>query len=914
MNIRSIILALTVMVFFSGCKTSLQSNWRNFNAYYNTYYNAKKSYNSGLKKNLGQARQYNPLQPIRIHPVPINAGAEDFDKAIEKGADVLRRYEDTKWVDDALALIGRSYYYKQEYFSADQKFKELMATTKNPRMQQQSILWQGRILLDLEAYREGVAYLTEQLTLLGDDWERGIKAEVKAILAQHHVKLGNWQLASSELAEALPNLPKKEYRERGYFLLGQIYEELENPETAYEAYDKVQDHYTEYRVQYLAQRKKAEVARNLGRTDVAYRIFNEMVRDDKNLEYKAELDFELARTEHERGNFEQAEKIYKDILHNNLRQPAAEIAARSYYGLAEIYRFYYDDFSMAAAYYDSAAQKKVSADKLPEDFEAGELAESFGSYARIRSEIALQDSLLMLGQLSPEAFDSVLIELKRKKLAELEKLREQQEKQQNQMVAVNRGGNEEDNSTTSLTNGFLNDNNPIVQENARQQFFAVWGDRPLADYWRVRSMISFNSVSETNTTTTGNRQVASGQGEVMSVQIDLSGIPFTRQEQDSVRQLIAEYQYELGNLFFLNLSNPDSAVYYFEKAIENPSKQSVNTVSMYSLSELYAIQGNEEQARYYAQKLVDEYPRTEYAARASENFGIPLTETDEMDEVDPIQIYTNISDQDSVSAAQKANQLRSFAYTYPEHKIANKALYEAIQHYMEVAKEEPVYEQNISEWRQVTSAWKETQQSFQVEKDTARAMLQDTTLSEEEKAQYQAVVDSTIQQPDFKKIFPYRGAGWDTVRAVADTFKVMYPDSRYIKKVNLLMNEFKIPDEEKEEAQPEPEEENENRIEPSEEGYYTCKDIEAELNLRTGMQNFLSSLSLPEDTEIDSVVYEFKVSVRGILEGFTLQTEDVPENLRNSIERGFQRMIFEPVMYKGEAVPAECTVTFPIGH
>lgn len=911
MKIRSIILGLTVVVLFSGCKTSLQSNWRNFNAYYNTYYNAKKSYNSGLKKNLSQNRQYNPLQPIRIHPVPINAGAEDFDKAIEKGADVLRRYEDTKWVDDALSLIGRSYYYKQEYFSADQKFKELMATTENPRLQQKSILWQGRILLDLEAYREGVAYLTEELTLLGDNWERDIKAEVKAILAQHYVKLGNWQLAASELSEALPDLPKKEYRERGYFLLGQIYEELENPETAYEAYDKVQDHYTEYRVQYLAQRKKAEVARNLGRTDIAYRIFNDMVRDDKNLEYKAELDFELARTEHERGNFEEAEEIYNDVLHNNLRQPAAEIAARSYYGLAEIYRYYYDDFSMAAAYYDSAAQKNVSADKLPEDFEAGALAESFGSYARIRSEIALQDSLLMLGQLSPEAFDSVLTELKKKKLAELEKLREQQEQQQNQMVAVNRGGEEEDNSTTSLTNGFLNSNNPIVQENERQQFFAVWGDRPLADYWRVRSMISLSSATESDTATAGNEQIATEQDEVMSVQIDLSGIPFTRQEQDSVRKLIAEYQYELGNLFFLNLSNPDSAVFYFEKAIENPSKQNVNTVSMYSLSELYSIQGNEEQARYYAQKLVDEYPGTEYAARASENFGIPLNESAEVTEIDPLQIYTNISEQDSVTATQKANQLRSFTYTYPDHKIADKALYEAVQNYMLVAKEEPVYQQNISEWRQVTSEWNQKLKSFQIEKDTARAMLQDTTLSEEEIAQYQTLVDSTIQQPEFKDIFPYRGAGWDTVRAVADTFKVMFPDSRYLNKVNLLINEFEIPAEE-EEPEVQPEEAPEDQVQPSEDGYYACEDIEAELNLRTGMQNFLSSLSLPEDHEIESIVYSFKVDVRGIMEGFTLQTEDVPENLQKSIERGFQRMTFEPVMYEGEAVPAECPVTFPI--
>jgi hypothetical protein len=230
-----------------------------------------------------------------------------------------------------------------------------------------------------------------------------------------------------------------------------------------------------------------------------------------------------------------------------------------------------------------------------------------------------------------------------------------------------------------------------------------------------------------------------------------------------------------------------------------------------------------------------------------------------------------------------------------------------------VAKEEPVYEQNIDEWRQVTGEWDEKVKAFQIEKDTARAMLQDTTLSEEEIARYQSLADSTIQKPDFTNIFPYQGASWDTVRAVADTFKVMFPNSRYLNKVKLLSNEFEIPAEEQE-TEVQPVEEAEGQIQPSEEGYFACEDINTELNLRTGMQNFLSSISLPEDTEIDSVVYEFKVSVRGIMEGFSLQTEDVPENVRNSIERAFQRMTFEPVMYEGEAVPAECQITFPIGN
>lgn len=913
MMMRRLLFISFVLILMTGCKTSFQSKWKNFNAYYNTYYNAQKSYQSGLQKNLDQQREYNPLQPIRIHPKPVNAGASDFDKAIQKGADVLRRYEETKWVDDAIGLIGKSYYFRQEYFSADQKFKELFVTTENPDMQQKSILWQGRVLLDMELYNEGIAFLSEQLTLLEGEWNEGYRAEAKALLAQHHVKMENWQVAANVLSEALPNLEKKEYRERGYFLLGQVYERLGNPEAAFDAYNKVQNHYVEYRIQYLSQRKKAEVARVLGRNEVAFQIFDDMVRDDKNLEYKAELDFELARTEHERNNYKRAEKLYNNVLHNNLRQPTPDIAARAYYGLAEIYRFSYDNFEKAAAYYDSAAQKNVAAEKLPEDFQAKELAESFGNYARFKSEIALQDSLLRLGRLSPEAFDSVLVELRKKKIAELERLKEQQEQQQNQLVTVNRNEDESD-ATNNMSNGFLNSNNPVVQENVRQQFYAIWGDRPLADNWRVESMIDYSAISNEADGAVAGSGAASNQQQV-NVKIDLSAIPFTPQEQDSVQDLIASYQYQLGNLFFLSLNSPDSATYYFQKAIENPSKVNINTVSLYSLSELYSIQENEEEARYYARRLIEEYPETEYARRVSEKFGIPLILGEKENTKSPFEVYNEINSEDSLSHPEKANLLKQLSLNNSTHRIAPKALYEAIQSYMMAGKDNPDYRSKISDWVERNEVWEQRRAAFQMEKDSAEAILNDTTITEDMRQDLQSMVDSTLTKPVFTKSFPYEGAMWDSARTAADTFLAMFSDSGYAGKVNRIKEELAEPAVE-EEIQPaeQPEIIAEEETSPAE-GYTSCESIGAELTVRGGMQSFLSNLTIPKDIEVNELTYLFRVNRRGIIDDFVLETENAPAELVSAFEQGIESgLSFEPVMSEGQAVSVECKVTFPVNN
>lgn len=909
MTIRRLVFGIALLILITGCKSSFQSNWRNFNAYYNTYYNAKQSYQTGLQKNLNQPREYNPLQPIRIHPKPVNAGAQDFDKAIQKGADVLRRYENSKWVDNAIALIGKSYYFRQEYFSADQKFKELFITSSNPDMLQQSILWQGRVLLDMELYNEGVAFLSEQLTLQEDEWDKNHRAEVKALLAQHHVKLENWQVAANELSEALPDLPKKEYRERGYFLLGQIYEQLGNTEAAFEAYKKVENHYVEYRIQYLAKRKQAEAARTLGREDVAFNIFNSMVRDDKNLEYKAELDFELAQTEHERGNYKRAEILYNNVLHKNTRTPAPEIAARAYNGLAEIYRYGYDNFSKAAAYYDSAAQRNVPAEKLPESFRAAELSESFGNYARLKSQISLQDSLLTLGQLSPEAFDSVITQLRAKKAAELEKMREQQQQQQNQLVTVNQ--NAEEQATTNLSNGFLNINNPVIQQDVKQQFFAIWGDRPLADNWRARSNIDLSSVDNSSALEDGGRRGANNS-QAAAIRIDLSGIPFTPQEQDSVRKLIAAYEYQLGNLFFLSLNLPDSAIHYFQNAIKNPSKDNINSVSLYSLSELYSIQENEEQARLYAERLVDEYPNTEYARRVAEKFELSLNQ-EEMNSVNPLMIYTTITAQDSLGHPEKAARLNDFALNYSEHDIAPQAQYEAIINYMMAGKEEPHYQSKIGDWVSINENWEKTKAEFKIKKDTAQAALNDTTLSEEQRAQFQALIDSTLTPPDFKEAFPYRGANWDSARAVADTFLVVFQNAKLRPKVIRIKNELAIPAEDQKEIKNEQQQESPNEAEAG--GYLNCEDIEARLQIRGGMQNFMREIELPEEVNVSGMSYLFRVNRRGIVDDYELRSRGASEELVSAFKASIDELLsFEPVLNEGQAVAVECMINFPLSN
>ncbi len=82
--------------------------------YYNTFFLAKKNYNGAEKLRLMSTSD----------ELPANAKSK-YDIAVEKSSKVLAYYPESKWVDDALFLLGMCFYRTGEYVKAIRKFDEL---------------------------------------------------------------------------------------------------------------------------------------------------------------------------------------------------------------------------------------------------------------------------------------------------------------------------------------------------------------------------------------------------------------------------------------------------------------------------------------------------------------------------------------------------------------------------------------------------------------------------------------------------------------------------------------------------------------------------------------------------------------------------------------------------------------------
>lgn len=102
-------------------------------AYYNTFYLARKYYNQGI-----QEEKRNTTG--RLSP----QATERFDKSIKQAEKILVRYPNSKWVDDALFLMGRAHFGREEYGSARARFDELLSRFPGSDFEAEARFWIGR--------------------------------------------------------------------------------------------------------------------------------------------------------------------------------------------------------------------------------------------------------------------------------------------------------------------------------------------------------------------------------------------------------------------------------------------------------------------------------------------------------------------------------------------------------------------------------------------------------------------------------------------------------------------------------------------------------------------------------------------------------------------------------------------------
>ncbi len=608
----------------------MHRGYHNLTARFNGYYYATESIKDGEDKiRTGYKYDYDRLLPVYL--VPTNETAKstfpEFDKAIKKSSNCIQRHtiKDKKqneipsaghWIDNNWNVIGISHFYKREFFSAIEAFEYVIRTYKSPD-RYKAMIWLARSYNEIGA----VSQAEPIIGLLKDDKKisKYAKTELPALQADYYLRRGMDKEAEKALLAAIKAKPSRKKRARYAFILGQLYEERNENKKAREYYHKTITAKPDYDLVFHAKMKEARlVDLKYGNTNKLRSDLLKMTRDVKNSEYLDIIYYTLGEISEREKNEKLAITNYKLSVANSTQNPKQK--ALSYLKLGEI-NFEQANYVASGAYYDSTM---ITLPKDYKDYDAidnrKKTLETLVSYIRT---IQREDSLQRIAKMSESDRTRFITKMIKQIEEEEDRKKEEQEAllAQNANPTLNAGTP----GMTDLGIGAKGDwyfYNPNLIAFGLNDFIKKWGNRKLEDNWRrsQKGMTIENPeviANDKDSLTAGKDSVAIRKKlkakNKKNVEYYLKNLPLTDTLLAVSNAKIVDAYYNLGSTYKDDLNNNKKAIAAFEDLNKRYDKHKFRASTYYQLYKIFLSVKNNPQAEIYKNKLLNEFPNSEYA-------------------------------------------------------------------------------------------------------------------------------------------------------------------------------------------------------------------------------------------------------------------------------------------------------------
>lgn len=378
-------------VFLSGCSGSVgeffDRRYQNVTGYFNTYYNAKRAFDEAeveVHKDRAKAQVANYFAPY----TPSQSAKQKFPSVIEKSSRLIQFYPNSKWVDRAVLMIGKSYYYQNELLPARRKFSELLEIYPRSHLRFEAKLGLAKVHYATQLHTDVLEVLRSLIPEALAEKEYDLAVE--ALLLRGQVFLDRDELSEAELSylEALRIDGSERLRAYAQYQLAKTHERAGKIEAAVAAYQRVRDFGADFAIEYNARLRAGILFGQLGHYDDAFDMFDQLQREPLLAEQRALVDLETANILHMSDDY--AAALIQYHLVDSLYQ-RTDAAARSYYQRGLLYESKLRDFEEAKRYYDLALSEYAQSEIIPIALKKSQV---LGRYATHKSELVRFDSLL----------------------------------------------------------------------------------------------------------------------------------------------------------------------------------------------------------------------------------------------------------------------------------------------------------------------------------------------------------------------------------------------------------------------------------------------------------------------------------------------------------------------------------------
>lgn len=329
--------AAAILLFIGGC------------SYYNTFYNIKKEFRAA-EKQTARTEVAQPIgEPTRPGQPPTGSiPVQQYQGILQSCAKLLEYYPKSRWIDDALMIMGISYYRTEEFARAERKFTELLTIFPNSKHVEMSIVWRARSLLAQEKFDEAEAVLTAAENRLATP-------EAKAAAGRTLAGIYDKRNQPDEAVKYLEQIQNISYdsddKASDYLTLGRSYLLLGRKDEAREALQRCLGTTRKPNEAFDSRQLLAEMAANDGDYVGARMILRPLETDRRFLDRIGDVQVELARVEAVAGDPLVCIQMLEDFCS---KAPQGEAKAQAYFLQGIVARDKLKQLDLAKAKLDSA--------------------------------------------------------------------------------------------------------------------------------------------------------------------------------------------------------------------------------------------------------------------------------------------------------------------------------------------------------------------------------------------------------------------------------------------------------------------------------------------------------------------------------------------------------------------------------
>ena len=552
-----------------------------FSTFFNKYFTAEEDFNEALQEYRSSVlASYNRrLDSLNITP-PLSASAkEKFNKVIERCSKIIQYNKNTKFLDAAVLLIGKSYFYAGEYLQAERKFSEFASKLTNSRYYEEAILFLAKTKVKLSNISEAENILKNLLKIAKD---QNIKAEIFQELALISIIKKDFFGSIDYFKNSINLTSDNDTKAERFFILAKIYT-LFDPKNAYREYLNAEELASDFELIFYSRLNQAKLLiyqKDFQRAELFLKELSSEYRDYPELKNQVEL--ELGNNYYDQHKFDLAREIYYRIIYD---YPGSKSSADAYYKLAYWYEYFKNDYFRAFICY-----KKSTETNSFSDYNSISLKKTaiLDRYYNLLAIISGTDR----GQFPDD--DPDYKEYKQKRDEEntiFKKKIELPDKGQNP-----KGG------------GFLNIDTTQEKLGEDSLLFQLQ-DTSSQTFSQKDSLTQFQKDSIT---------------KAQIIKDSLLAI----QREDSIRNAKEskkmEAVFEMAELFLYELNRPDSVEYYLSIVINNSKESHLLAKAYYALATLYKNQGKEDLSKSYFQKIIDAFPDDIIANESRKILGLDI--------------------------------------------------------------------------------------------------------------------------------------------------------------------------------------------------------------------------------------------------------------------------------------------------